>query len=86
MLEAVCRNNYTVNLKIFVNSSLDGRWFNTICDYNWVMASLFIIIAYPAHLHSHSTIANELSAMFYMIKERFLKLGTSIVSNFFYVE
>lgn len=41
---------------VFVKSSLDGRWFNIICDYNWVMASLFIIIAYPAHLHSHSQV------------------------------
>lgn len=56
MLEAVCRNDYTVNLKIFVKSSLDGRWFNIICDYNWVMTSLFIIIAYPTHLHSHSKV------------------------------
>lgn len=56
LAEAVCRNDYTVNLKIFVKSSLDGRWFNVIVDYNWVMASLFIIIAYPAHLHSHSKV------------------------------
>lgn len=54
--ESVCRNDYTVNLKIFVKSSLDGRWFNIIRDYNWVMASLFIIIAYPAHLHSYSKV------------------------------
>lgn len=25
MLEAVCKNDYTVNLKIFVKSRLDGR-------------------------------------------------------------